>query len=496
MWTYSASDLNTTWASVELAEILYPTDGSIEVPASLSQRLGLTAADFVNESALALLRLEWPEVIDRLLVTCLINRPEVPFYRLDELAEHLKAFRDYLESERHSLLATGTPARPFARSSWLHTGLSSLYPDVAAFEAIGKGDAVEIVRRETLDNKIAVVDFLARNLNDADDASTLEKAVHLAQGTRPPERMSELTSLDQAHLANQQSVETLGPEFSGGYDDVIALIAYCHKEATLATFHSAKLRLATLWPNDLNGRYIEMAATPRKQDLDAALDKLRGSIDGESNFYNKFSDKLLVSQTLLLHRINVVRDGAFVFQRRGGGWVIRWDGGPLAAVPDLIGMRYIHQLLSSPSGVIRAPVLYAVEHPGSSMLDQAELSAADSITDGEGLPTTDPQTLIQVDQRLREIKATLAKGDVGQAADLRREREALLQYRSQTRDRFGRPRRENALEERQRKSVTNAINYARDQIRRTCPQLADHLRTLATGAACEYKPRFRIPWEL
>jgi len=488
MWTYSAESLSAWSASIALAETLHPTDGGSatgERSAPLSMpHLGLTAEDLTNESVLEFLRLEWPQVVDRLLVTSLISRPDVPFYRLDELRAHLHAFRDYLRSERRSLLAMGRPRRPFGPSPWLHIGLSNIFPDQSAFDAVGRGDSAEIVRRELFDNKITVVDFLAHRLDGTHSRAVFDEAIRLAQGTRLPERMVELDELERAHFRNLSDGEVVHRDYTGGYADIVSLIAYWYKETTLRTFDDAKLRLEEVWPSGSPRRYIEVAASPRRAEIDAVLDMLNMSIADERRSYSEFLGDL---QSPLLRGLNVRPAPDFVFQKRGQAWSITWSGGEFS-MPDIIGMRYLHRLMSSPSKEFRVTDLYLLEHP----------KEQEQPDDGSGHDMTDEKTTREVDKRLEVIRQRLAMNEPGQEDSLRHEEAQLLKYRSQTTGRLGRPRQERGLDEKRRKSVTNAIRDARDRIREVCPELAEHLDkpNLRTGATCTYMPRIPINWRL
>jgi hypothetical protein len=56
------------------------------------------------------------------------REPGLPLYSLDELAERLEGFARFQREERESLLSTGLPSRVFARSRWLASQASRLYP--------------------------------------------------------------------------------------------------------------------------------------------------------------------------------------------------------------------------------------------------------------------------------------------------------------------------------------------------------------------------------
>ena len=162
------------------------------------------------------------------------------------------------------------------------------------------------------------------------------------------------------------------------------------------------------------------------------------------------------------------------FQRAGRVWELRF-GGRTAHVPDSKGLRDLHVLLGSPGTDIAATVL-AGGVPGAD-------------------PVLDDQARAAYRRRLVDLDERIAAADDALAAELDRERQALLDELRVATGLGGRSRRLGDESERARKAVTNRINDALRRLDGQHPELARHLReSITTGAACRYRPATPISW--
>jgi hypothetical protein len=183
------------------------------------------------------------------------------------------------------------------------------------------------------------------------------------------------------------------------------------------------------------------------------------------------------------------RPGAATFRRDGKVRVIRYAG-PGATVPDLVGFRYLEQLIRAGGREIACDALVASGRAGGTT---AQL----------GLPVLDRQAVAAYRRRLVEIDEDIADAetacDLARAALARRDREFLVAELNRAVGLHGRLRETGSDTERARTSVFRAIRYALDRINDIEPELAEHLRaSTRTGALCSYTPdpTATVRWDL
>ncbi|QYG95156.1 AAA family ATPase [Iamia sp. SCSIO 61187] len=177
-----------------------------------------------------------------------------------------------------------------------------------------------------------------------------------------------------------------------------------------------------------------------------------------------------------------------VFRRAGDVWELTFAGSTVH-VPDAKGIRDLHVLLGRPGMGVRAVDLL---DPEAGAVGRAARSmGGDEVLD-ERAKAAYRTRLTQLDE---EIDAALARSADGRAAELDRERAALIEELRRATGLGGRSRRLGDDAERARKAVRERI---RDTIRRldaVHPALAAHLRdAVRTGATCSYEPAEPVSW--
>jgi tetratricopeptide (TPR) repeat protein len=166
------------------------------------------------------------------------------------------------------------------------------------------------------------------------------------------------------------------------------------------------------------------------------------------------------------------------FERCPTGWRIDIDG-RAAAVDDVIGLRYIADLLARPDTDVRAVELAAAVRG----FDVAETAF--------GAPRVDEQARRAYERRIadldRELDTADVLGDVERGRRAAEERQIVVDH---LRREFGlarRPRRTSDDDERCRMSVSKAIHRAIRRIREADPVVGRVLDTgLHTGYVCRY----------
>jgi hypothetical protein len=180
----------------------------------------------------------------------------------------------------------------------------------------------------------------------------------------------------------------------------------------------------------------------------------------------------------------------YEFRREGAVWLLRFDGRAVH-VPDAKGLHDLHTLLSRPGSDVPAVRLRAA--------DGGEVAVAAARLGGD--PILDDEAKARYKRRLGELDEQIDRaatlGRDAEAAELDRERQALIDELRAATGLGGRSRRLGDEAERARKTVTARI---RDLLRRLDdqhPALAGHLRgSVSTGLTCRYHPDQHLPWRL
>jgi tetratricopeptide (TPR) repeat protein len=183
-------------------------------------------------------------------------------------------------------------------------------------------------------------------------------------------------------------------------------------------------------------------------------------------------------------------DGA-EFRRDGATWSLGFAGRTIH-MPDAKGLRDLHLLLSQPGTDIPSVRLLSPE--GGEVVVAAGRMGGDPILDDEAKARY-KRRLTLLDE---EIDRLSERGDDGRAAELDRERDALLDELRAAAGLAGRDRRLGDETERARKTVTARIRDTLRKLDQTHPDLSSHLRaSVSTGTTCRYDPPAQPPrWHL
>jgi hypothetical protein len=177
-------------------------------------------------------------------------------------------------------------------------------------------------------------------------------------------------------------------------------------------------------------------------------------------------------------RLRVDRTRHGVIDRDGADWVVAVDGHEVH-VPDLVGMRYLAELLTHPGEQIPSLALASGGHI-TRLPSQQEL--------------LDDQARAAYGERAEELTAALneaeANMDTARAERLRTEIDLLVDEIEAATGLAGRDRTFNDDAERARTAVRKAIKRALDAIDDTSPTIGAILRScITTGVTCSYIPR-------
>lgn len=166
----------------------------------------------------------------------------------------------------------------------------------------------------------------------------------------------------------------------------------------------------------------------------------------------------------------------------GTRWELALDGRRVR-VPDLVGMRYLAELLTRPGRPVPALALASrgLAPRSPSRQDVLDADAREAYA-----------------ARARELAADVAEAeadnDIARAERLRLELDALVDELESATGLRGRPRSFADPAERARSSVSKAIKRAIDAVDDADPAIADVLRATVTfGVACCYEPDPRAP---
>ncbi|MBE1558519.1 AAA family ATPase [Nonomuraea africana] len=178
------------------------------------------------------------------------------------------------------------------------------------------------------------------------------------------------------------------------------------------------------------------------------------------------------------------------FRREGSVWSLSF-GGRTVHMPDAKGLRDLHTLLSRPGAELPAVQLLAPE--GGEVVVAARRMGGDPVLDEEAKARYH-RHLTRLDE---ETERALELGDDRRAAELDRERAALLEELRAAAGLGGRARRLGDEAERARKTVTARIRDVLRKLDALHPELAAHLRdAVSTGTTCRYHPNPGITWRL
>jgi tetratricopeptide (TPR) repeat protein len=181
--------------------------------------------------------------------------------------------------------------------------------------------------------------------------------------------------------------------------------------------------------------------------------------------------------------------GPSVFRLDGDVWTISFAG-RMVHMPDAKGLRDIHTLLGQPGTDV--PVLV--------LLDPVRVTPQVSRRFGAD-PILDDHAKARYRHRLAEldgqIDRALEHNEDDRAAELDRERQALIDELRRATGLAGRSRRLGDEGERARKTVSARIRDSMRRLDDRHPELARYLRaTISTGLTCRYQPTGDVTWRL
>ncbi|AYY13072.1 hypothetical protein EF847_10565 [Actinobacteria bacterium YIM 96077] len=170
------------------------------------------------------------------------------------------------------------------------------------------------------------------------------------------------------------------------------------------------------------------------------------------------------------------------FRFDGAVWTLSFAGRTIH-MPDAKGLHDLHTLLSRPGTDV--PVVDLLTARSGDDARSARRFGGDDVLDD----TAKEQYRQRLSQLDEEIDLALDRRDDERAAQLDRERTALLDQLRQAAGLGGRTRSLGDEAERSRKTVTARIRDVLRRLDERHPELAAHLRTtVSTGIACRYDP--------
>ncbi|SFQ68913.1 AAA ATPase domain-containing protein [Amycolatopsis arida] len=176
------------------------------------------------------------------------------------------------------------------------------------------------------------------------------------------------------------------------------------------------------------------------------------------------------------------------FRFSGGVWTLTWAGRTVH-LPDAKGLRDLHTLLGHPGEDI--PAVRLLDPAGGEVVVAARRMGGDAVLDDEAKARYRRRLAVLDD----EIDRAVERGADDRAAELDRERAALLDELRTAAGLGGRPRRLGDEAERARKAVTARIRDVLRRLDERHPELAEHLRaSVSTGASCRYAPDGGVSW--
>jgi hypothetical protein len=197
-----------------------------------------------------------------------------------------------------------------------------------------------------------------------------------------------------------------------------------------------------------------------------------------------------------LDSIDDLEEPAFEMQRVGRIWILRFETGRAAPVPDLKGFSYLRILLSAPGREFTALELAS---PGFGVnLRSKPSDALEELSPVDGFSTEqvmDTEYREQIQARISELAAKkntrgLSGEDDQELKDLRQRLKAATSI-------DGRSRRTPREGERARVAITNAISRAIDETSKALPEMAAHLRAhIKTGSFFSYEGDEVVSWSL
>lgn len=277
-------------------------------------------------------------------------------------------------------------------------------------------------------------------------------------------------SLDDAELA-REAYRLLEPFADQPVVPATAIVCFGSTELLLG------MAATTFGDDDLAVTHLERAIVTNirlgnKPMTAYARATLAGTVGGErarSLFDIAIADAAAMGMTERAAQWTRARSAlaATISIRRECGWWVVAHRGREIRVEDLVGMRYLAQLVSAPDAEIPALELVGGE-------------------DTRNHPVLDEEARAAYLTRIRDLRARI---DENPSPRLEAELEALLDHLERETGIGGRTRNFAGPAERARTAVRKAIRRAIDTIAATEPSTADALRgSVTTGYRCSYRP--------
>ncbi|HEV2777857.1 MAG TPA: AAA family ATPase [Actinophytocola sp.] len=336
-------------------------------------------------------------------------------------------------------------------------------------------EAISAVRRGNLELPVRLLAERGSGPSDRAFLSLwLRLRAEVAAATRDP-ALCDRTRADLAPYAGEWVVSLYGCDISGPMSLWLGLIDAARERwdeavsGLTAAYRSADLLGARPWSVEARFHLARVLLT-------------RGASPG-SLLEEVERDAGALGMRHILHGLRDLRaesTAANEFRRTGSVWTLTMAGRTVH-VPDAKGLRDLHVLLGRPGRDV--PAVELLDPSGGELVVAARRLGGDAVLDDTARAAY-RRRLSTLDE---EIDRAAELGDDGRAAELDRERQALLDELRAAVGLAGRSRRLGDETERARKTVTARIRDALRKLDDQHPELAAHLRdSVSTGVTCRY----------
>lgn len=428
---------------------------------------------------------------------------------------------------------------------------------------------VEGLRTALQKTKIRVLAELSSAIRDRDDKRVGQRCLEIISKELTAEEATYLLYLDVGYAGYE--VRTVRPEtrsmplFAGGLTSLLELIGHVKKELVIGTLAKTREALSktlvldvwrkprfvtlvdrskykNLGRTTVQNPYLELVAVGMESAVREGLDLCVDRDADEPAFWSSYRDEVeqaLSSEFYTLVPVRVKKcfqpkfqttlqefadekakrleseeDPALgarspnIFRRMGDDWNIRYAGGNPFAIPDLVGLTYIHQLIEKPGQSFSGQDLRAVRQRYEASNTSRSGSGARQAEFDDSIETShvDHGGKIMDKEGLKEIRALLAETeeelqkandqhDEAEIARLEKEKAEILKLLQGSTDLKGQSKLLQEENQRAKRAVKKAINTALDRISQKDFDLSQHLRNSIHSNGFEYRPEPKISWE-
>ena len=357
------------------------------------------------------------------------------------------------------------------------------------------------------------------------------------------------------HVAGPEPGVVGSTTLPGGLSDLLEVVGQCECEIRFRTLAGTKedfVRAAEQlglsgWRDLLGESYYDKLESPLRSALDLVLERhwaresdpepwrfwvafrqrVNQAIEGEldrdvvvrTRLKQKFRERFVpfmegigeavksrLEDTGALPDVEIgdafVRPRGNVLRREGKAWIVTFEGKGIE-LGGLLGHRYLAELIESAGREIsaaelrvrvgRRPATEDANPEQMGLIAQGEMTPEDGAPMGEAI---DARTRAACELRIRTLEAKIEteerRGDQILVAKHKSEKEELAAYLKSATGLQGRTRLMGGQPERDRKSVSSAIDYALAQIEKDHPALSEHLQaSLRRGTKFAYQPGSR-----